>query len=118
LIEGSPQLGASVPAQTTIGTTAALALLANPKRKSLMIQNTGTTVLKFVLGETDPTQTVYTFALKGGTAANDALGGVYLDDAWVGPVRVVSSIAGGTYVLTELVSGNPDWDQATDWGKR
>lgn len=116
LVEGSPQLSATAPAQTTIGAVAAIACAANPKRKSLIIQNTGTTQLYFVLGTTDPTATVYTFCLKGGTGSDDGLGGFYFDDAWVGEVRVISSGAGGTYVLTEIRTGSPDWNASGDYG--
>lgn len=116
IIEGSPQVSVSPPAQTTIGTTAAVAVAVNPRRKSLIVQNTGTTVLKFILGPNNPTQTVYHFALKGGSAGDDALGSLYFDDAWVGEVRAISSGAGGTYVLTEVLTGSPDWDRATSWG--
>jgi hypothetical protein len=70
LVEGSPAQGSSVPAQTAISTTAALILGPNPKRKGFLIQNTGTTVIKLVLGTTTPTQTVYHAALKACSAAD------------------------------------------------
>src|SRR5688572_14627121 len=101
-IEGSPQLSVSAPAQTTVGATAVLALGANPKRKGLLIQNTGTTIIRVVLGSVDPTQAAYTFALSACTAADDGKGGSYTDSNWVGQVRVISSEAGGTFVLTEF----------------
>lgn len=119
LVEGGPQQGSSTPAQTTIGTTAALVVAANPRRKGLIVQNTGTTVLKLVLGTTDPTQTVYHFALKAATAADDGSGSTYFDDNWIGPVRGISSGAGGTYVLTEITASGiaSDWDRSADWGQ-
>jgi hypothetical protein len=81
-----------------------------------MIQNTGTTVLRFVLGNTTPTQTVYHIALKGCSVADDGSGWAYFDDSWVGPVWGISSVPGGTAVITEFTASNPDWNQAGDWG--
>lgn len=91
----------TAPAQTAVGTTAGEILVANTNRRGLMVQNTGTTVIKLSLGTTDPTQTAYHIALKAGSAANDGLGGVYIDDQWLGAVRAISSAAGGTIVITE-----------------
>lgn len=59
----------SAAAQTSLGATAAQLKAANADRKSLFIQNTGTTVIKIVLGTGTPTQTVYHIALKAGTAS-------------------------------------------------
>jgi hypothetical protein len=117
LIESSPQGAASTPAQTSIGTTAAVILAANQKRKGLFIQNTGTTVIKLTFGATLPTQTVYHVALAASTSADDGKGGVYVDDATVTAVNAISSAAGGTFVLTEFTIGNPDWNQACDFGR-
>lgn len=92
----------STAAQTGQGTTEAQVLASNANRKSLMIQNTGTTVLKFTLGTNTVTQTVYHFALAASTGADDGTGGVYTSDMWTGAVRAISSSAGGTMVITEL----------------
>jgi hypothetical protein len=116
LTDPGPVASASTPAQTSIGTTAALVLGANAKRKGLVIQNTGTTVIKLTYGPELPTQTVYHFALGAGTAADDGKGGSWTDDAWVGAVNAVSSGAGGTFVITEITTGSPDWGQASDLG--
>lgn len=115
-IEGSPQVGITAAAQTTIGTTAAQILAANARRKGLIVQNTGTTVIKIVLGSGTPTQTVYHVALGACTAADDGKGGAYFDSSWIGPVQGISSGAGGTFVLTEITVGNPNWDANAGWG--
>jgi hypothetical protein len=91
-------------------------LTANPKRKGLLIQNTGTTVIKLTFSATDPTQTVYDVALKGGTDADDGMGATWIDPHFVGAVRGISSAAGGTVVITEFTLGNPDWSRASDFG--
>ena len=115
-IEGSPQLSVSTPAQTSQGVTAGVILTANPKRKGIIIQNTGTTVIKLSFGSTLPTATAYHVALAVCTSANDGTGGIYMDDSWVGQVNALSSGAGGTMVITELQTGSPDWDRSSDWG--
>jgi hypothetical protein len=116
LVEGSPQAHVSIPAQTTIGTTAALILPSNAKRKGVVIQNTGTTVLKLTFGLTMPTQSVYHIALRGGAVSDDGSGATYFEASWVGAVNAISSGAGGTLVLMELMTGSPDFDRAGDWG--
>ena len=95
----------------------ALIVAANPKRKGLIVQNTGTTVIKLALGSTVPDQLAYHIALKACSTADDGLGGVYFDDGWAGPVYGISSAAGGTFVLTEITTGNPDWNLASDPGR-
>jgi hypothetical protein len=112
----APQATCSTPAQTTIGTTAAVILAANPKRKGVFIQNTGATVIKLAFGSTDPTQTVYHAALGAATGADDGTGGSWSDDAFVGVIRAISSGVGGTFVLAEFVTGSPDWNQAAALG--
>lgn len=92
----------SAAAQTTQGTTAAQVLAANSARKQFMIQNTGTTVLKFRLDATDPTQTVYHFALSACASADDGTGGVYVSDLYTGVVKAISATSGGTMVITEI----------------
>jgi hypothetical protein len=101
-IEAIPRLTASTPAQGSIGTVAGQAVAANADRKSLLIVNTGTTVLKGTLGSATPTQTVYHFALAACTTGDDGTGGAYFDDQWIGAVQIISDDAGGTYVLTEI----------------
>lgn len=118
LVEGAPQQGNTTPAQTTIGAVAAQIAARNEKRKGLVIQNTGTTVLKFNYGSTNPTQTVYHFALKACSAADDGTGGVWLDDNWIGPVQGISSAGGGTFVLLEVTAAGTatTWNLNADWG--
>ena len=117
-VESSPQASVSTPAQSSIGTSVGVVLSADEKRKGFMIQNTGTTVLKLAFGPAaaEPTQTVYHIALQAGTLANDATGGVYLDDTYTGDVWAISATAGGTAVVSEFKTGSPDWNQAGDWG--
>jgi hypothetical protein len=86
-------------AQTSIGTTAGQALAASATGKGFWIVNTGATVIKGVLGTGTPTQTVYHFALKACSVADDGTGGVYVDDQWVGAVQIISDGAGGTCVI-------------------
>lgn len=68
-----------------------------------MIQNTGTTTIKLNFGSTAPTQTVYHVAIRPGNVADDGIGAVYTDDLWIGAVRAISSVAGGTVVITEFI---------------
>lgn len=89
-------------AQSSVGTTAGELLDANSSRKRFMVQNTGTTVIKLVLGSGTPTQTAYHVALSAGIAADDGKGAVYVDDSWTGAVQAISSAASGTCVVTEV----------------
>jgi len=116
LVAGEPAKTISAPAQTSVGTTAGLVLPLNEKRKGFWLQNTGTTVLKLTFGSTMPTQTVYHVALKAATGADDGTGGSYFEAAWVGPVNAISSGAGGTCVIAEVMTGNVNWNLASDWG--
>lgn len=118
LVEGAPQQGSSTPAQTTIGAAAAQIVARNVKRKGLIIQNTGTTIIKVTYGSTNPTQTVYHVALAACTAADDGKGGILIDDNWIGPMQGISSAGGGTFVLTEITASGKtaDWDANADWG--
>lgn len=103
---GSPQpiarTATSTPAQTSVGAVAGQVLAANANRRGLMVQNTGTTIIYLVLGAGTPTTSVYHVALKGGTAADDGTGAIYLDDVWTGAVQAIGSAGGGTLVLTEV----------------
>ena len=92
----------SAPAQTAQSTTAAQVLASNARRRQVIVQNTGTTVIKLVLGTGTPTQTAYTVALGACAAANDGTGGVFVSDVWRGAVQAISNAAGGTLVVTEI----------------
>lgn len=115
-MEGSPQVSVSTAAQTAQSDTAAIVLAANAKRKGVIIQNTGTTIIKLTFGAVVPTQTAYHVALAACTGADDGKGGIYVDDSWVGVINAISSAAGGTLVITEFRTGSPDWNRAADWG--
>lgn len=99
------QRATSTPAQTSLGATAALVLAANSKRRGLIIQNTSTKILKFNLGASVPTQTVYQVCLKACDAADDGTGGTYIDDFWQGDVTAIFNAADGTFVITEILDG-------------
>ena len=110
LTEAFPRVTASTPAQTSVTGAAGIVLNANAAtstnptggRKGFTIQNTGTTILYFTYGATNPTTTAYHIALAACTAANDGTGGIFDEDAWTGVVRAISSAAGGTCVITEF----------------
>ena len=104
LVEAAQRATVTDAAQTTIGTTAGQIFADRPSRRGLCIQNTGATVIKVNLGLSTPTQTVYHIALKACASANDGSGGVYLDDAWTGPVQAISDAAGGTFVAFEVTA--------------
>lgn len=93
---------ATAAVQTAVGTTAVQILAANTSRKRVMVQNTGTTIIKISLSSTDPTQTVYHLAIAPGSIADDGKGGVYIDEMWQGVVKAISSGAGGTVSVVEL----------------
>jgi hypothetical protein len=116
LIEGSPQAAVSTPAETSVSDSAGVILVANAKRKGVIVQNTGTTILYLAFGSTNPTATAYHVALKASTGANDGTGGVYMDDACTLTLRALSSAAGGKCVITEFTTGTPDWSRAGDYG--
>lgn len=93
----------SAPVRQVIDSGAAEDALAdNPKRKGIILQNIGTTVLKFTLGAVAPTQTVYHFALKGGTVNDDGGGSIYLDAHWTPRLQVISSVDGGLLAVAEI----------------
>lgn len=92
----------SAPAQTAQGITSAQILASNTSRKRVMIQNTGTTIIKLNLGATTVTQTAYHVALQANSAADAGDGGAYIDEMWTGAIQAISSAAGGTLVVTEL----------------
>ena len=115
LSDVAPQANVTVPAQTSIGATAALVLIFNPMRKGFSIQNTGTTIIKLGFGSI-PTQTVYHVALAACTVADDGTGAAYFDDAYTGNVYAISSAGGGTFVLAEFTTGLLDFNQALDLG--
>jgi hypothetical protein len=99
-----PSSVATSPLQSTIGGTQGQAAAANPKRKRIIIQNTGTTVLYVGYGDNTLTLTTsnYHVALKACGVANDGTSPPLVDEMWAGAVQILSSAGGGTYVLTEL----------------
>ena len=91
------------PTRVNVGTSAGSLVAANTVRRRLIIQNTGTTTLYLNYGTGNPTGTVYTIALKAGTAADDGTGGLLVDDNYTGSVQGLSSGTGGEAVVTELM---------------
>jgi len=98
--DGDSQV-ATAPAQTAVGTTEGQIVPANATRGQVIIQNTGTTVIKIALGAA-ATQTAYHVSLQAASAADDGSGGVFISDFWKGAIRAISSAAGGTCVVTEI----------------
>mgnify|MGYP001566108577 CR=1 FL=1 len=91
------------PVRTTVGTAAAQILPVNNNRRSFIIQNAGTTVLKLLFGTATPTQTSYHAALPSGDKPDAGLGGTWIDDVWRGAVQGISDQAGGIALTTELL---------------
>ena len=116
LSEGSPVASVAAAAQTAVSTTAGAILAANPFRKGLRIQNTGTTVIYLLLGAGTPTASVNHVQLKACASAHDGTGGVFESSTWVGSVQAIGSGLGGTVVIMELATGSPDWNLAGNWG--
>ena len=114
-LEGSPQIAVSAPVQTLVTTSAGKVMNAEPKRKGLIVVNTGTPTIKHTFGDVMPTQTAYHVPLKGCAVADDGSGSAYFDASWVGVVNAISD-GSGTCVITEFLTGSPDWDRAGDWG--
>jgi len=84
--------------------SAAIALAANPARGAWSIKNLGTNALFIRLG-TGATTSIFHEVLKGGTLADDGLGGSYSQEAgvvWVGEVSVAGTSP--RYTVTELTA--------------
>ena len=101
-IEARQRISANTAAQTSVGMAAGQIVSPDEDRKGVIIQNTGTTVIKLVLGSGTPTQTVYHMALGACAGANDGTGGIYVDDSWTDAIQAISSGAGGTIAITEI----------------
>ena len=101
-IIGQSKLTSTVT-QISVGTTEEQILAGNEDRKGFLIQNTGTTVIKLAFNPNVPTQTVYNVAIRAGNVADDGIGATYSDDMYTGTVRAISSVAGGTIVVTEYL---------------
>lgn len=86
----------------TIGTTEGQVVAANARRRGVVLQNTGTTVIYLTLDGSAPTSSSYHFALKACSSANDGTGGVYTDDITLTEIRAISSGAGGKLSVVEL----------------
>jgi hypothetical protein len=97
-----PRETVSTPAQTSVSNVAGTLLATNRARRGLVIQNTGTTIIYLVIGSATPTSSAYHFALGACASANDGKGGVYNDDAWIGPIQAISSAPGGTCCICEI----------------
>lgn len=101
VLDGIAEAGtSSAPAQTAVGVVSGEVAAANTARRRVMIQNTGTTVIKLNLGGVAVTQTAYHVALPACAVADDGTGGTYIDEMWNGAIQAISSGAGGTIVVT------------------
>lgn len=89
---------ASAPNRIVTG-AAAVILAANGLRRSFTIQNTGTATVKITFGATNPTTTVYHFALAPGSVADDGKGSFYVDDQWDGTVRAFSDTPSSVVIM-------------------
>jgi hypothetical protein len=101
-VQAFPRETVNTPAQTVVSNVAGTIFSTNRNRRGIVIQNTGTTVIYINLGSVAPTTSAYHAALRACSSSNDGNGGIYTDDAWVGPVQAISSAPGGTVVLTEI----------------
>lgn len=101
-VQAFPRETVSTAAQTTVSNVAGVLLATNRARRGLIIQNTGTTIIYLIIGSGTPTSSVYHFALRACSSANDGNGGIYNDDAWIGNIQAISSAPGGTVVITEI----------------
>lgn len=89
----------ATPNTPAIVTSNGTAIAANTSRKSWSIQNLDTDVLYVRLGGT-ASATAFHFLLKGGSVADDGLGGLVVDDAWTGLVSVFGTTP--RFVVSEL----------------
>ena len=78
----------------TVGTTQAQALPRRPGRGKLRIENTHGSNVLYVGSDANVTSSAYSEAVAAGEKINL--------DGYVGPVHVVGSGAGTTYVVTEV----------------
>lgn len=102
-VEAQTREGVSLPAQSTVNATAGELVAANANRRSVLIVNTGTTVIYLAFGDATPTSTAYHLALKACSGANDGTGG-YLTESELATlaIQAISSADGGTCVVTEV----------------
>jgi hypothetical protein len=84
-------------ANTPTISSAATAAAANPKRKSILIQNNGTNTL-YVLFGNGATVAFYHVALKAGAALQDGSGGSIYNNEYLG----IITIAGTSPIYTVL----------------
>ncbi|MGV8961895.1 MAG: hypothetical protein ACOH2V_00760 [Candidatus Saccharimonadaceae bacterium] len=82
----------------TVGTTAVVAIVTNPKRVSVRFQNAGATILYFSRAPFIPSTTSYEFSI-GATAVGDPDAAVSTDS--VAQFNVISSAAGGILSMFE-----------------
>lgn len=69
----------TIQSRSGIVTSAGDVLAANDKRRTLIIQNLGTSPLFVALG-TGASASVFDFILQAGTGTDDGSGGVFLED--------------------------------------
>lgn len=116
LSEGAPVSSVAAAAQTSVSNTAGTILAANPFRKGVRVQNTGTTVVYLLLGAGTPTASVNHVQLKACASAHDGTGGVFESATWVGAIQAIGSGVSGSVVIAEFATGSPDWNLAGYWG--
>ncbi len=92
----------AVTVMYTVATVAIQVLGPNPSRKGLMLQNSGKTNIKFMLGSGPLSQSNFTQSLPFGSNNYDGSSRPYVDYVWQGPVQAISDGTGGILAVTEL----------------
>lgn len=96
-----------IPGSSTVTSTnvpsiqsSAIALEANSSRKSWHIQNLGINTLFVRLGD-GATTSVFHIVLRGGTGANDGLGGTYEQEGTIYTGKITVAGTTPSYVIME-----------------
>lgn len=92
----------NAPTQTAVTVAALNIVAANASRKRLIIQNTGTAVVKLTFSATNPTDTAYHYALAPASSNDDGTGASVFDDCWTGVVNAKATTNPSTVVVTEF----------------
>jgi len=85
----------------SVGTTAVVAVLPNPKRVKVVFQNTGATTLYFYRNPNLPSTTSYEFLLNPGATPTNSYSEI--DTNSVSQFNVISSAAGGVLAVFETI---------------
>lgn len=83
----------------SVGVTAVVAVLRNPKRVQVLFQNTGATTLYFYRNPNIPSTTSFEFQLNPGTTATNENSKLITDS--IAQFNVISSAAAGVLAIFE-----------------